>query len=58
VQCVIFGRALARGDSFSARSIAGQVHVDRHIAVGVAVDLDAGAMHALDPLDSACPASR
>ena len=26
-----------------------QQHVDRDVAVGVAVDLDAGAMHALDP---------
>ena len=27
----------------------GQHHVDRDIAIGVAVHLDAGAMHALDP---------
>ena len=27
----------------------GEVHVDGDVAVGVAVDLDAGAMHPLDP---------
>ena len=26
-----------------------EIHVDRHVAVGVAIHLDAGAMHALDP---------
>ena len=36
----------------------GQVHVDRHVAVGVAVHLDAGAMHALDPRVQRRPASR
>ena len=28
----------------------GEIHVDGHVAVGVAVHLDAGAVHALDPL--------
>ena len=49
VQCVIFGRASARGNSLLRAFDGGQHHVDGDIAVGVAVDLDAGAMHALDP---------
>ena len=58
VQCVIFGRASARGNSFCARSTAVRIHVDRDVAVGVAVHLDAGAMHALDPRVQRRPASR
>ena len=49
VQCVILGRASGRGNSFCARSKAVRIHVDRDVAVGVAVHLDAGAMHPLDP---------
>jgi hypothetical protein len=49
VQCVIFGRASARGASFCARSNAVRYMSMANVAVRVAVHLDAGAMHALDP---------
>ncbi len=49
VQCVIFGRASFDGEQLLSAGHCFQHHVDRYIAVGVAIDLDARAVHALHP---------
>ena len=49
VQWVIFGRASGAREQLLRALDGGEEHVDGDVAVGVAVDLDAGAMHPLDP---------
>ena len=49
VQCVILGRASVRGKHFLRALDRREHHVDRDVAIRVAVHLDAGAVHALDP---------
>ena len=49
VQCVILGRASARGNELLRAFDGDEEHVDRDIAVCVAVDLDARAVHTFDP---------
>ena len=49
VQWVILGRASGRGNESLRPLERGEDHVDGDVAVGVAVDLDAGAVHPLDP---------
>ena len=49
LQCVIFGRASAPRKRLLRALDRREHHVDRDVAVGVAVHLDARAMHALDP---------
>ena len=58
VQWVIFGRAFGARQQLLRALDGGEIHVDRDVAVGVAVHLDAGAMHALDPVVQRRPASR
>ena len=58
VQCVIFGPRVGAREQLLRALDRGQHHVDGDVAVRVAVHLDAGAVHALDPRVERRPASR
>ena len=49
VQCVILDARRRAGTALLRALEGGEIHVDGDVAVGVAIHLNAGAMHALDP---------